>query len=212
MIEAIVKGLAMGFLLALSVGPVVFTVIKQSINNGHKGGFSFVGGVWLSDFLLVVVSNLFSEMVNELLEFKKIIGIGGSLFLIGMGIFFLFFKKVHLSPEENPLPFLRKRDHAKILLSGFLINTLNPAVIIFWLTSATAFAITHTVKQRFIIFTVCLAINVAADTFKVMMANKLRSKLTVHNVRIINKISGAILFVFGIVVLTGILFFNKYGK
>ncbi len=35
-IEAIIKGLAMGLLLVISVGPVIFTVIKQSINNGKE--------------------------------------------------------------------------------------------------------------------------------------------------------------------------------
>lgn len=212
MIEAILKGLAMGLLLALSVGPVIFTVIKQSINNGHRGGFSFIEGVWLSDILLVVLSNAFSEMVNQLLEFKKVIGAGGSIFLMGMGIFFIFFKKIHLSPEDNPVPVLRKRDHARIMLSGFLLNTLNPAVIIFWLTSATAFAITHTFRQRIIIFAVCLGVNITADIFKVMAANRIRNKLTLHNIRIINKISGTILFVFGVVLFLGILFFNKYGN
>ena len=65
-IEAILKGLAMGLLLALSVGPVIFTIIKQSINNGRGGGFSFVIGVWISDFLLVVLSNAFSEWVTKM--------------------------------------------------------------------------------------------------------------------------------------------------
>ncbi len=46
-LEAILKGLAMGLLLVISVGPVVFTIIKQSINNGKEGGFSFVVGVWV---------------------------------------------------------------------------------------------------------------------------------------------------------------------
>ena len=50
-IEAILKGFAMGLLLVISVGPVIFTIIKQSINNGKEGGFSFVIGVWISDFL-----------------------------------------------------------------------------------------------------------------------------------------------------------------
>ncbi len=71
MIEALLKGLALGFILALSVGPVIFTIIKQSIYNGHEGGFAFVAGVWVSDIILVVVSNGFTELVKELLEYKK---------------------------------------------------------------------------------------------------------------------------------------------
>jgi hypothetical protein len=114
-IEAILKGLAMGLLLVISVGPVIFTVIKQSINNGRGGGFSFVVGVWISDFLLVILSNLFSELVTTIMDFKMQIGIAGSTFLIGMGIFYIFFKKVHLHPEDISLPPLRSSDHAKIV-------------------------------------------------------------------------------------------------
>ena len=209
MTEALLKGLAMGLLLAISVGPVIFTIIKQSINNGREGGFSFVAGVWVSDLLWVLLSNTFSEFVTRLLDFKKPIGITGSGFLIGMGIFYLFFKKVHLHPEDIKLPPLQKSDHAKIALSGFLVNTLNPAVMAFWLTAATTLAITHTIQERVIIFCTCLAINMSADIGKVTLAGKLRSKLTVKNIRLINKVSGLILLIFGTVLLTGILFFMK---
>src|SRR5450432_2726355 len=97
MIEAILKGLALGFVLALSVGPIIFTIIKQSVNNGHRGGFSFVAGVWFSDIILVFLSNIFTELVSELLEYRRMIAYCGSSFLIAMGIYFVFFKKVHLS-------------------------------------------------------------------------------------------------------------------
>ena len=208
-IEAILKGLAMGLLLVISVGPVIFTVIKQSINNGKGGGFSFVVGVWISDFLLVVLSNLFSELVTTIMDFKMQIGIAGSTFLIAMGIFYIFFKKVHLHPEDVSLPPLKSSDHAKIVLQGFLLNTLNPAVIAFWLTTATAIAVSHSIRDRIIIFTTALVVNITADIIKVTLAGKLRKKLTVKNIRLINKISGLILLIFGTVLLFGVLVFLR---
>ena len=208
-IEAILKGFALGLLLVISVGPVIFTIIKHSINNGKEGGFSFIIGVWISDFLLIVLSNVFSELVTQLLDFKKPIGIAGSFFLMGMGIYYLFFKKVHLHPEDISLPPLRASDHAKIALQGFLLNTLNPAVMAFWLTAATAIAITHTVRERIIIFATALLLNMSADVVKVTLAGKLRSKLTIKNITVINKVSGFILLVFGTVLLIGVLFFVK---
>ncbi|HEV2832951.1 MAG TPA: LysE family transporter [Hanamia sp.] len=207
--EAILKGLAMGLLLALSVGPVIFTIIKHSINNGKSGGFSFVIGVWLSDFLLVVLSNAFSELVTQLLDFKTVIGVAGSVFLIGMGLFYLLLKKVHIHPEDVSMPPMRSSDHAKIALQGFLLNTLNPAVMAFWLTAATAIAITHSVRDRIIIFATALALNMGADVIKITLAGKVRKKLTLKNVRLINKISGLILLLFGTVLLLGVLFFVK---
>jgi threonine/homoserine/homoserine lactone efflux protein len=208
MIEAILKGFALGFILALSVGPIIFTIIKQSLNNGHRGGFSFVAGVWLSDIILVFLSNVFTELVATLLEYKTIIGYAGSAFLIALGVYFVFFKRVHLNTDaEGNVMRFRKRDMARIFASGFLINTLNPGVIIFWLGNATVLSLTHTLKQRIIIFSVCLLVNMAADVGKVLMAGKLRKRMTLHNLSIINKISGTILIGFGIVLLWGIIFF-----
>lgn len=198
--DAIIKGIGLGLLLVLSVGPVIFTIIKQSINNGHKGGFSFVVGVWISDLLLVLISNFFSELVTELLSFRKTIAILGSAFLGGMGIYFIFFKKVSLRGEETDLVRNFSRyDFGKIALSGFLINTLNPSVLIFWLVNATAFATMHSFWERAIIFGVCLGINMLADIFKVLGAGKLRNSLTPRHISLINKVSGSLLVIFAAV-------------
>lgn len=205
MIEAIVKGFAISLLLIISVGPVVFAIFKQSINNGHAGGFSFIGGVWLSDVLWVVLSNVFSNLVVGLLRFEKEIGIAGSAFLILLGVYYLFFKKVHLKEDENKIV-ITSRTHAKLVLSGFLINTLNPGVIAFWLSTATAFAATHTGKQRIIIFTTCILINTGVDVLKVLLAGKIRKKINERVLSIINKVSGLILLGFGIALLAGVLY------
>ena len=198
MSEALVKGLALGLFLTLSVGPVIFTIIKLSLNYGKQGGFSFVAGVWISDILLVVVSNAFSEWVTRLLQYKKAIGVVGSTVLIVMGLYFAFFKKVALRTETDSQEFRFGAGHmARLALSGFLINTLNPSVIFFWLINATAFAATHTLDERIIIFSTCVVFNIAADVLKVFLAGKLRDRLTVRNMSIINKVSGGILVAFG---------------
>lgn len=196
--QAIISGLTLGCILALSVGPVIFTVIKQSLNNGHTGGLAFVTGVWISDIVLVVVSNAFSSFVTGLMAYKNVIGYLGSTFLVGVGVYYLFFKKVTLRTDAdgNALK-VRKLDMLKILSSGFLLNTLNPSIFLFWLGTASAFA-KYSFNQRLLIFSVCLAVNIAADIFKVMLAGKLRNKLTLHNISLINKVSGVILVGFGI--------------
>src|SRR6478736_2315515 len=133
MIEAILKGLALGIVLALSVGPIIFTIIKQSITVGHKGGFCFVAGVWLSDIILVFLSNFFTEWVAQLLEHKRTVGFVGSGFLILMGVYFLFFKKIQLKPTSGTehTDHLTTHEMLRIFASGFLINTLNPGVLLF---------------------------------------------------------------------------------
>jgi len=201
--QAIVSGLTLGLILVISVGPVMFTIIKQSLNNGKEGGFSFVAGVWLSDILLIVVSNAFSELVTSLMVYRKLLGICGSVFLIVMGVFYVFFKKIKLHQPEGGLLRFSRSDIARIFSSGFFINTLNPNVFLFWLGTATAFASKYSFDQRILIFSICLIVNIASDTLKVLMAGKLRRRLTLHNISLINKVSGTILIGFGVALLIG---------
>ncbi len=209
MIEAVIKGFGLGLVLAVSVGPVIFTIIKQSINNGSKGGFSFVTGVWISDIIWVVLSNLFSALVIELLAFKVTIGYVGAAFVFSMGVFYVFFKKVKVDGNNTAVIDFGRKDFTKAFVSGFVINSLNPSVIFFWLINATAFAANNTVAERFVLFGVCLGINMIADVLKIVMAAKIRHKLNPHNIGIINKISGTILIIFALSIVYGILFLNK---
>jgi len=66
MVEAFLKGITLGLLLSISVGPVLFSVIKQSLNNGHKGGMAFILGVSASDIALVLISNVFTQLFSSL--------------------------------------------------------------------------------------------------------------------------------------------------
>ena len=206
MMEAVLKGLAIRLLLVFSVGPIVFTIIKQSIVNGRMGGFSFVAGIWLSDLLIVILSNVFSEAVTSLLHFKKAIGLTGSLFLLGMGIFYLFFKKLKLRGAEDSAVRISGGTHARLVIAGFFINILNPAVIAFWLTTATTLAIGNSVRDRILIFSTCILVNFGADVGKVLLAGKLSKKLTHRNIELINKISGLLLLIFGIALFFGVLY------
>lgn len=201
--QAILSGITLGLVLVISVGPVIFTIIKQSLNNGREGGFSFIAGVWLSDILLIIVSNAFSEFVTNLMAYRKLLGIIGSSFLILMGIFYLFIKKIKIQNAEGGMIKFTKSDVIRIFISGFFLNTLNPNVFLFWLGTATAFASRYSFNERILIFSVCLAVNIAADILKVLMAGKLRKRLTLHNISLINKISGTILIGFGVALLVG---------
>jgi threonine/homoserine/homoserine lactone efflux protein len=208
MIEAIVKGFTLGLLLAISVGPIVFTVIKQSLNNGKKGGFAFILGIALSDVVLVFCSNVFTQFFTALSKYRQPIGITGSIFMIVVGVYFLFFKKVQVDADGNQLILFRKRDYAKIFTAGVLMNIFNPGIIIFWLTTATAF-IDHTLRQRIIIFGLALLLAFGADVAKVLLANGLRKRLTPKNIHLINRINGLILIGFGVVLIAGLLVYKR---
>ena len=202
--DVLLKGLVLGLLLSIAVGPILFSIIKQSINSGIKGGLAFVLGVSASDISLAVASNFFTEVFSSLLANKALIGSAGAVLLIGIGTYFLFFKKVKVTKDGEQVLRFRKRDWAKIWLTGFLMNTLNPLIIGFWLTTSTSFA-GEPIKSRALIFGIALGVVLTGDVLKVLGANKLRQRLTVHNIQLISRINGIILIGFGAVLLYGLL-------
>ena len=162
---------------------------------------------YLPDITLVLVSNVFTELFRSLSTYRTEIGIVGSVFLITVGIYFVFFKKVNVNEVGEQIFKFRRADYIKIIISGFFMNTLNPAVFIFWLSTSTAF-IDHTYQQRIIIFTTCLLAVLAGDIAKVLLAGKIRKRLTPKNIHLLNRINGLVLIGFGLVLIWGLIYYR----
>jgi threonine/homoserine/homoserine lactone efflux protein len=197
--QAFITGITMGLYLAISVGPILFTVIKQSLESGIRGGFSFVAGIWLSDILFVVLSNTFTVFTAHFADtYIKQIGYGGGLLLFALGGYYAFFKPSVLVPLEAGMhSSIRRRQMATLFITGFFINTLNPILFFEWLTAATIFANIYTANERLLIFSVCLLVNMGSDVLKVVLAGKIRPRLTISNLQVINRLTGAVLIVCG---------------
>lgn len=214
MVAALIKGLALGVLLAISVGPVIFAILKQSINHGHKAGYVFVAGVSSSDITLLLICNFFTSLFQTALKHQTLIAVSGSLFLIGVGVYTFFFKKVVVDEENNlKEKVFRKRDWVATFLSGYFMNMLNPGVFIFWFAWTAAIladSVTYPnpFQYRMVVFGTCLIFVLATDLLKVALAGKLRPKLTVKNLHFINRLSGLILIGFGIALCWGVLSFG----
>ena len=205
--KALITGISLGLYLAVSVGPILFTVIKQSLNNGIRGGFSFVAGIWLSDILFVLISNVFTVFTAHFANvYIKEIGFGGGVLLFGLGCYYVFFKHALIQPlDAGGINKINSKEMAKLFGTGFLINTLNPILFFEWLSAATVLAKTYSVNYRILIFVICLSINILSDFLKVTLADKIKSKLTVHNLHIVNVITGSVLILCG-----GFLLYQTY--
>lgn len=202
--DALIKGLLLGLFLAMSVGPTLFAVLKFSLNYSYRAGLAFVLGVSFSDILYVTIANLAASWLEVLQTYAKPIAYGGATILIIVGLYGLVTKYKPVRPTAGKFN-ISKTDYFKIWSSGFLINTLNPAVIIIWLGSVSATA-TENGWYRFVMFTVCLTLVLGVDFCKVFLADVIRKKLTLRRVMYLQKTSSAIILGCGIALLLGTYF------
>ena len=211
MLAPIFKGLLLGLILSISLGPVIFAILKQSITNGRKAGYIFVAGVSTSDIGLLLIANIFTSIFLLVLDHKAFIAMAGAGFLLLLGLYTLFFKKIKIESDENgEEKVFRKRDYLGIYISGFLMNTLNPSVFIFWFAwtaaiGASAAETNNPVQYKFIVFATCLVFLLLSDLVKVALASRLRPSLTEKNLIWINRLSAIIILVFSAALFIGAL-------
>jgi threonine/homoserine/homoserine lactone efflux protein len=207
-VEQFLKGLLLGLILSLSIGPVIFAIVKQSLTNGKRSGYAFVAGVSSSDMILLFICNVFTSLFNLVLNHKSTIALAGAGFLLLMGLYTLFFKKLKL--ENMGIDGVNKTLSIKNLissfLSGFIMNTLNPSVFLFWFAWTAAINNSaddtpNPIQYKLVVFGTCLGFVLLSDLIKVFLAGKLRTRLTEKNLIWINRISGLIILIFSAVLL-----------
>jgi threonine/homoserine/homoserine lactone efflux protein len=202
-------GCGFGLFMAVSVGPTIFAIIKYSITYGWRAGMSFVLGVSLSDSIYVLLANMASAWLSGLMSHEKTIGYLGAVLLIIFGLYG-FFKKIKVTRNRNDDAKVSSRDYFKIFASGFLMNTLNPGVIITWITAVAAIS-TMTAAYRLVFFITCLGIILGFDFLKVLLAQRIRRRLTPRNIIYLNRISALCLVVIGIVLFLKSMFDITFG-
>ena len=213
MIAPLLKGLLLGFLLSISIGPVIFAILKQSLTNGRRAGYIFVAGVSASDITLLTICNIFTALFTMVLTHKALIAMVGAGFLLFTGIYTLFLKKIKFEPgEEDKDKPMRKRDLLAIFASGFFMNTLNPSVFLFWFAWTAAIGVSaeetnNVLHYKLIVFGTCLLFVLVSDLAKVALASVLRPKLTERNMVLINRISGLIILVFSAALFYGAFYY-----
>ena len=222
--DVILKGIGLGLFLSISVGPIVFAIIKMSLRFGKKAGYVFIAGISVSDITMVVLGNMAAELVRGILVYKTAIAIGGAILLLFVGCYSFFFKKdpspdtgdvkldideelLRNAPDVNHIHW-RKRELFKIFAQGYFMNILNPGAIFLWLTWSTTFTYLS-LGSRIVLFGTTLAVVLITDIAKVVLAGALRKKLTPKALHNISKISALVLIGFGLAIIIGLLW-SKY--
>jgi threonine/homoserine/homoserine lactone efflux protein len=105
------------------------------------------------------------------------------------------------NPEDASGAFSSKKDLIKSFFSGYLMNTLNPSVFLFWFAwtaaiGATAADSKSPLQYKLIVFGTCLVFVLISDLLKVVLAGALRPRLTEKSLLWINRASAIIILTF----------------
>lgn len=209
----LLQGILLGLSLSFLIGPLLFAIVEAGIGQGFRAGVSVAAGIWASDFLYVLVV-FFGvdalEAVVALPNFKIWAGITGSILLIafGMGSIWKVRSRKHRSidnkeaqhPEVGPL----NKNYQWWWLRGFLLNTINPGTLFFWLgiTSAVVVPSGWSRPEMAVFFGGMLATLILTDTLKAWAAKKVRKFLTPTHTQQIQVGIGLLMILFGLVLAT----------
>ena len=203
---AILKGILLGFTLAILTGPAFFALLQTSIRNGYKSGIAFAVGVFFSDTIIISLSYLGALQLFNDPKNNFIIGIVGGTILIMFGIFNIFQKHpldMEKSGGEVEKLLSNKTTFPMVALKGFAINLINPFVVIFWLGVVGTVSTHYKSSQLDIIalFSTALLTVLGTDILKAMGANKITGFLNPNILHWVNRIAGMILIVSGIIMM-----------
>lgn len=208
--EAIISGFLLGLFIAISVGPTLFAVIRYSMHHSYKAGVAFILGVSFSDIFYVTLANIATNWLTFLEAHQRTVGYIGAALFIGMGLAGLLSKYKPKRPKPAQEMMISTSAYLKIFGSGFLMNTLNPAVVLLWMGSAIKVA-DYTVMHRVVFFGICLGLVLSFDFLKVFLADKIRRWLTLRKIMYLNRISAVCILFFGLILLAKVYFNIQLG-
>jgi threonine/homoserine/homoserine lactone efflux protein len=192
MISAILEGLLMGLFLSVFIGPVFFLLIETSIKTGVRDAFVMDAGVILSDLLWIILLYWgVDKYLSPFLYNPIAMMVAGAVFIIfGIGNI-ISLKKI------NPKAIKRK---SKLFRQGFVLNSVNPSVALFWLATVTFVVkeFNNESEQIVAFFASGFIAVLIFDSFKFIAAKKLRQYLNDKRQHILSIAVSITLMVFGL--------------
>jgi threonine/homoserine/homoserine lactone efflux protein len=195
-------------LLTFSFGPAFFALINTGIKHGYKTGSLLAIGVVASDFILAMLVIFlirfgFANLIHDE-KSQRFMGILAGIILIVFGS--VHFKQPAPKKEEEAID-INLPSASSMIFKGFLLNCLNPAVWLLWLGNVTAVSKTlnYSFVKMVVYFSIMLGLVLLVELAKVSVAGKLKRVLTRKTMYVINNITGALLVIFGLV-----LIYNHY--
>ena len=191
-----VQGIIIGLTLAVPVGPISLICIRRAVDGGRLHGIISGIGVSTADSFYAAVAVLGLTVVSAFIIAQQVFfrAVAG-LVLIAVGI------KVFLSvPAERAVDGTQE-SYATDYLTLLAIAIANPMTIIFFLVVLPGFGIVPGVTSLLTSAEFVLGIFSGSVVWWIVLCGSvgsIRSRLNIHNLYLINRVSGVMIVLFGI--------------
>ncbi|MDP5044834.1 MAG: LysE family translocator [Leeuwenhoekiella sp.] len=205
MLQDFYSAIPLGFLLAFLVGPVFFVLLETAALKGFRAAFIFDIGVVVADITFILIAYFSTNQLLAKLKDDPALFIFGGMLLAMYGVIsFLRVKNNKLEDDEHPTVVMSKRNYLGLMVKGFLLNFINIGVLGFWLVILISAgpALDMNADRLLIFFAGILGTYLLTDVFKILLAKKLRSKLTPTRISIIKRSISVLMFVFGLILIS----------
>ncbi len=197
------EAIVVGIFLAFMIGPVFFMLIQTSIIKGFRAAFMFDLGVVFGDTLFLLLAYFGSRTILlKIKEFPYLFLFGGLIMMTYGTIMFLNHKQKRIVQDEK-LVIKTKSNFLQLFFNGFFLNIINVGVLGFWIGMIIIYGARFEMNERkiFWFFVTVLLTYLTIDIGKILLAKKLRDKMTPAIIYKLKQIMGVILIVFGLVLL-----------
>lgn len=192
MISAVLEGVIMGLFLSVFIGPVFFLLIETSIKRGVKEALIMDAGVLLSDLMWILILWWgFEKFLGDFIKSPNA--------MVFAGIVFISFGLISLFSGKNSKNNAKKEKKKNLFFHGFLLNSINPSVAIFWLATIS-FSMSQFDYDRnklLLFFTSLFVCVILIDLLKFNAAKKLGRFLNEARKKKLSFITSIILILFG---------------
>ena len=201
MVQSVISGIVLGCVLSLLVGPVFFMILNTSIKKGFLPASMLAFGVLLSDCFFVALTYFGSSLLFVMSSYEVWIGISGGVLILSFGLV-TYFKKATIHADALEIADDSKTRAAGVV-KGFMMNTLNPSALLFWLGVAGTLSLRENIKgfQAFLFYSGTLGTVFTSDLVKAWVASRLKHMIRTRSLILMNRVSGLALIAFGIYML-----------
>lgn len=203
MFDDIIAAIPFGIILAFTIGPVFFVLLETSATKGFKSALIFDCGVILADILFIIVA-FFStnKLLGKIKDDPNFLIFGGVL-LVAYGL--ISFIKTSKSFREIVREYYKveiKKGYGKLFLKGFLLNFINIGVLLGWVAFIVlANTLTESKNGVVVFLSTILVVYFLVDLIKIVIAKKLKNKLTPRLIFKTKKIIALVILAFGVLLL-----------